>query len=424
MLDPRPGRTESRAPTARRRPTRVINKSTLKKTWMKHRDARQDAGRAGFDNVTAQAFVANLEPNIENIEKLIRKGTFGFSPLKAVFIPKGDKWRMICIPTVRDRLVQRVIAEYLASKQNTKQQLPIYDPFSFGFIPERGTKLALEKAIELRNQYGWCLKTDIESFFDSIPRADLKARIKTVMRGHSLTDILCKVVDCEVYEKKHQADKIAQQGIKKGCGIRQGMPLSPMLSNLALSKFDAAVRKRNLIMVRYADDLMFFFKTEAEMLAGEKFVRAELAKLSLSIPLDGKTQRLKPKVSVEFLGREIFHSEVNGYRGRVSTKQVEKILGRLRDEYSLKKRIAEKSNFQATVAELGRSVSSYLGIYRDADNFTHFEVRLRTEFRKILSQFFLDIFGLDALTRLTKESRVFLGIEDLQIPPPVNDLGV
>ena len=401
----------------------MINKSTLKRTWITHRDARADAGRPGIDNVSAQAFVANLEPNIEKIEKKIRDGTFGFSPLRAAFIPKGEKWRMICIPTVRDRLVQRVIADHLASKQNTKQQLPIYDPYSFGFIPERGTKLAIEKAVQLRNQYDWCLKTDIESFFDSIPRADLKARIKTAMRGHSLTHLLCKVVDCEIQEKKNQADKVIQQGIKKGCGLRQGMPLSPVLSNLALSKFDLAVRKRGLLMVRYADDLMFFFKTEADMLGGEKFVREELAKLSLSIPLDGKTQRLKPKASVEFLGREIFFSELNGYRARISNKQIKKILERLNDEYSLHKRIAKKSNFQDTVLELGRSVSSYLGIYRDADNFKHFEVQLRTEFRKILSQFFKDIFGQDDLSNLTSESRVFLGIEDLQIPIPTNDLG-
>lgn len=422
MLDPQPGRTDKGTRT--RRPIRVINKSTLKSAWLRHRDSRANAGRAGFDNVSAQAFAANLEPNLEMIAKLIRNHRFGFDPLKPAFIPKGDKWRMICIPTVRDRLVQRVIADYLAAKQNTPQQLPIYSPFSFGFIPERGTKSAIEKAIELRNQYDWCLKTDIESFFDSIPREYLKDRIRTAMRRHSLTDILCKVVECDIRKKEYQTERLAQQGLKRGCGLRQGMPLSPLLSNLALSKFDAAIRKKRLVMVRYADDLMLFFKSEAEMLAGEEFVRSELGKLELSIPLDGKTQKIKPKGSVEFLGRELFHSEIYGYRARVSEKQIKKILQRIREDYSLQKRISKKSNFQETVLELGRSASSYLGIYKDASNFPHFEVELRTEYRKVLRRLFLDIFGNDSLNKVSKESLLFLGIEDLKIPSPINDLDV
>jgi hypothetical protein len=244
------------------------------------------------------------------------------------------------------------------------------------------------------------------------------------MRGHSLTSILCKVVDCEIKEQSHQRDKIARQSIKRGCGLRQGMPLSPILSNLALSKFDAAVRKQKLIMVRYADDLIFFFKTEDEMLAGEQFIRSELAKYELSIPINGKTQRIKPRASVEFLGREIFHSEIDGYHARVSDKQIKKIVEHLHQEYSLRKRIIEKSNFQETVVQLARSVSSYLGIYRDAHNFKHFENQLRAEFRKILSQFFMDILGRDALTKLTNENRNFLGIGHLDIPSAVNDLGL
>jgi len=419
LLDPQPGRTDKGERKIRSRPIRVINKTTLKQAWLRHRDSGVDAGRPGLDNVTALTFVSNLEPNLERIAKSIRDGKFGFSPLKAAFIPKGDKERMICIPTVHDRLVQRVIADYLS----VKKRLPIYDPFSFGFIPERGTRLAIEKTVELRGQYDWCLKTDIEAFFDSIPRVYLKARIRTAMRGHSLTNILCKVVDCEIKEQIHQRDKILRQGIKKGCGLRQGMPLSPILSNLALSKFDSAVRKKKLVMVRYADDLIFFFKTEDEMLAGELFVRNELANYELSIPINGKTQRIGPRGSVEFLGREIFHSETDGYRARVSGKQIRKIVEKLHQEYSLRKRIIEGSNFQETVVQLARSVSSYLGIYRDAYNFTHFENRLRTEFRTILSQFFIDIFGQDALTKLTNENRNFLGIGRLDIPPAVNDLG-
>ncbi len=61
------------------------------------------------------------------------------------------------------------------------------------------------------------------------------------------------------------------------------MPLSPILSNLALSKFDNAIRKRNMVMVRYVDDLILFFKSEAEMKEGEKFIRDQLSKYDFDL---------------------------------------------------------------------------------------------------------------------------------------------
>lgn len=418
MLDPKPGRTGSRIS----RPTKILSKQALKTAWRNSRDSGIGAGRPGIDNVSALQFEASLDRNLDMIVRTIKDGSFGFSRLKPVFIPKdgSDKKRMICIPIVRDRLVQRAIVQYLT----TRKCLPIYDPHSFGFIQERGVKRAIEKAVELRGQFDWCLKADIVSFFDRIPRDHLKNQIKTAMRGHSLTHLLCKAVDCEVYERGDQKEELAKQGLEKKRGLRQGMPLSPILSNLALSKFDNAIRQRNIVMVRYVDDLILFFKSEAEMKEGEKFVREQLAKYDLSIPIDGKTQRIGPKGSFDFLGREIFHSQTDGYCARVSSGQIKKILDGLRDEYSLKKRISEKSNFQETVVKLGRSVSSYLGIYRDAYNFADFDRQIREAFRNILSQFFIEIFGVDSLASLSKEVRNFLGIGDLVIPAAGSDLEI
>src|SRR5947199_9511926 len=106
------------------------------------------------------------------------------SRLRPVFIRKlnSDKERVICIPTVRDRVVQRAIVHYLDSSK----RLPIYNPSSFGFIKGQGTKKAIDKAVELRSLYEWCVKADVESFFDRVPRPFLKERISAVLQNHSL----------------------------------------------------------------------------------------------------------------------------------------------------------------------------------------------------------------------------------------------
>lgn len=422
MLDPRPGRTINKIRQKPSALSRVISKKNLRIAWDDSRDSTLDAGRAGIDNQSPASFGANLDRSIEKIADEIKRGHFGFSPLKAALIPKADsdKSRLICIPTVRDRLVQKTIVAHL----NKTKRLPIYDPFSFGFIPgnDRGTKKAIEKVIELRAKYDWCLKTDIESFFDRIPREYLKVRIKTAMRGHSLTNLICKAVDCEIHERPDQKAELEKLKIERKRGVRQGMPLSPILSNLALSEFDGEIRKRRLVMVRYADDLIFFFKTEDELLRGESIVRSALDKIRLTIPVGGKTQPIKPRCEVEFLGREIFYSEKLGYLNRISSRQIKKIKERMAEEYSYEKLRSKKINLQDAIVQISRSVSSYLGMYKDAHNFQNFDRELRTTYRAILSEIFAKIFGKESLEKLNESDRDFLGIGYLNIPPPVDDL--
>src|SRR5262249_38461208 len=154
---------------------------------------------------------------LEIIVNEMRNGSYGFSPLRPVFIPKpnSEKERMICVPTVRDRLVQRAIIHYL----DREKKFPIYNQSSFGFIRGRGgTKQAIKVALKCREQSDWCLKTDIESFFDRIPREYLKNQIRYALGHHSLVPILDKVVACEVSEGKY-ATKIQKQNIKRGWGV-------------------------------------------------------------------------------------------------------------------------------------------------------------------------------------------------------------
>jgi RNA-directed DNA polymerase len=90
---------------------------------------------------------------------------------------------MVCIPTVRDRWIQRVVAQYITSRK----LFPIYNSSSFGFIKGRGTHEAIETVLKLRGKYGWCLKTDIEAFFDRVPRQYLKNRVHECLKVHSIT---------------------------------------------------------------------------------------------------------------------------------------------------------------------------------------------------------------------------------------------
>jgi RNA-directed DNA polymerase len=406
------------------RPTKILSKSKLRIAWNDSRDSSPNAAKPGIDNVTAAGFAANLDHNLSVLAGRLRRGQYGPSPLKAVFIPKpnSEKERMICIPTVADRLVQRTIVLYL----DNKEKFPIYNSSSFGFLRDLGTAAAITTAVTYRQYYDWCLKTDIESFFDRIPRQYLKNRVAQTLGRHSLVPIISRFIDCEVRPSIWNRTKIQKSGIQMGAGIRQGMPLSPILANLVLSEFDNRIQKRGIKMVRYADDIAAFFRTKHEAQEGHKFISDALAQIKLTIPGlsdDSKTQLIGPSDPIDFLGREIVRvGSDNRAVWRVSTKQIRKIVSRLEDEYTLKARLKADSNFQETVVDLWDSIAAYFSIYKGAYNYLSLDSALRGASSRIIGDIFLELFGERALANTTPDERKFLGMSHVDFDESANDI--
>jgi RNA-directed DNA polymerase len=421
MLAPQPGRTGNGP-----RPTKILSKAVLSKVWAESRDSTTRAGRPGIDKEAARQFGSNLDSNLAHIARQLGNGTYGFSKLRVVFVPKpdSDRERVICIPTVRDRLVQRAIGEHIRSRS----LFPIYNNSSFGFIKGLGPHDAIERTLQLREAYPWCLKTDIQSFFDKIGRPRLRAQVKKYLRGSSLEVLVLRIVDCEVKLISKNREQLRRHGLTPGLGIRQGMPLSPLLANLALVDFDKEVEGRGIEMVRYADDLALFFRNKEDALDGRKYIKLLLKTFELSIPEfgeDSKTKIISRSDPLEFLGREIVHlGRINSFVARVSQRQIDKIKTKLMREFSFDKRLEDKSNLQDTVVELSRSIAAYLGIYRDAHNYRNLENELKGLRQSILTGIFRDLFGYECLQALSREGMKFLGIEASSTIEPNVELDV
>jgi RNA-directed DNA polymerase len=405
------------------RPSRILSRAALLAAWRTSRDATKDPGAAGIDEMTAFQFSSRLETNITSLAKAIRAGNYGPSRLRAILIPKPNSTskRIICIPTVRDRVVQRAIIEYLDRAHKLPDSLS-----SYGFIRGRGPKSAISRAVSFRAQYDWCIKTDIEAFFDRIPRNELKARVDRALPRCSVVPLIKKVIDCEISETRLIKSELTKQGVKFGVGLRQGMPLSPVLANLALSEFDHEIGSAQIPMIRYADDILLFFPSKEVAENGLMFVKWRLKKHGFEIPElsdNSKTRIIPPKEGLDFLGREIVYlGSENRFVSRISRRQIAKIRNQLEDEYSFENRLTEHSNFQQTVVDLAKSISAYLGIYKDAYNYAVLDSELRSVTRSVLVNLFEDIFGASVLDKVTDRGRNFLGIGDLIMPDPSNDL--
>jgi RNA-directed DNA polymerase len=401
------------------KPIKILSKKNLFAAWKDSRDATSDPGRPGLDGLTAEQFALRVDERLATLSTELRTGRYYPSRLKAVFIPKPNsaKERLICIPVIRDRIVQRAIVNYLV----VKDRFPIENEFSFGFIKGRGTNQALTRALELRQSYDWCLKSDIESFFDKIPRADAKQRVSSALKGSSVTPLIHSFIDCEIKAAPLTRHKLRKQGIASGIGLRQGMPLSPILANLVLADFDASFRRARIEMVRYADDLMLFFHSKAAAQDGFSFVKSQLSAQGLTIPdlggEDSKTQIVAPKQAVYFLGLELVYLEsTGGYVKRVGRKQLAKIEQRLEEEYNYDNLRKERVNFQQAVADLGRSIASYMRLYRGVYDYPRLDSELRRVARKVLGGIFEDVFGVGVLNGVTDDGKDFLGLGTLEFP--------
>lgn len=364
----------------------------------------------GVDGVSINDFAANYKDNIGKLHRAFSEKKFSFSKLKPVLILKpSGKYRLICVPTVADRLVQRILLSFLANRYHAQ----LANSISFGFVKGRSVKQAAELACNYRKSQPWVFKTDITSFFDTVDRGILGSAIQKRIKERSLHPLLLSVLDCEVADSS-RADtrRVAQLGIRKGVGVRQGMPLSPLFSNLLLQSFDRVVEKNGFRAVRYADDLIFFCDSRVDCLRIANFCKAEFDKIGLKIPAldDEETKSIiyEPSQPAEFLGLEMTPVG-KAYELRLSKKQIQ----RLREEMLNYGSVKELLSRGITLATLGSRLSAkrngYLAAYDICKNIEHVNNELQDIERKCLLRIYQKDLNID-IPALKAEARTFLGL--------------
>ncbi|MFN7147797.1 MAG: reverse transcriptase domain-containing protein, partial [Myxococcota bacterium] len=119
----------------------------------------------GVDGVTWEAYGADLDARLLDLQDRIHRGSYHPQPVRRVHIPKGDgRMRPLGIPALEDKIVQQAARMVLE---------PIYESmfmgFSYGFRPGRGQHDALNALAEaISRKTSWVLDADIRSFFDTI----------------------------------------------------------------------------------------------------------------------------------------------------------------------------------------------------------------------------------------------------------------
>jgi len=242
----------------------------------------------GVDGVTWDTYGEGLEPRLVDLHDRIHRGAYRARPSRRVYIPKPDgRERPLGIAALEDKIVQRALVEVLNAVWEED-----FLGFSYGFRPGRGQHDALDAlAVGIdRRGVNWILDADIAGFFDTVNHDWLLRFVEHRIADRRVTRLIRKWLKAGVME-----DGVVTPGT---VGTPQGAVISPLLANIYLHYvFDLWAnqwRKRHahgdIIIVRYADDVVVGFEHEADATRFLDEMRERLAAFALT--LHGEKTRL------------------------------------------------------------------------------------------------------------------------------------
>lgn len=358
----------------------VFSEATLTSAWGKYRSRLSKTTAVGIDGVKRDDFATNIKNEIAEIVALARTGKYVFKPLRPYAIPKtGGKTRLINVPTIRDRFVQRVLLDFLIEEYGLKWKIP--NSFTSMGIEGEGVHSILQRAAQEITWTDYVVKADLSKYFDTIDRVLLKDMLRKRVRQRSLHPILCSVVDCETATNSHAYRAIVTaNGIQTGRGIRQGMPLSPVYSYLFLSDID---KQTGDGFFRYVDDMLFISPTKEDVEAKFLHYKERAEKRGLKIhPLEfgtnGKTVLLGPTESIEFLGLTIRRSHA-GNTFRVPNESKKRIRQAAEDalQISPTDKSKQKGWVYANIQRATNLIRNYRSAYSICEDWDAFERELK-----------------------------------------------
>jgi RNA-directed DNA polymerase len=235
----------------------------------------------GVDGLTWQDYEADLDRNIEDLHDRVQRGAYRALPSRRQYIPKPDgRQRPIAIAALEDKIVQRATAAVLST---------IYEEeflgFSYGFRPNRSQHDALDALVVgiTSTRVNWILEVDVRSFFDEVSQPWLMKFLEHRIADPRILHLIQKWLKAGILE-----DGVVTVS-EKGTG--QGSVISPLLANAYLHySYDLwAERWRqreatgDMIIVRYADDIVVGFEHETDARRFWDAMRDRLQEFSLSL---------------------------------------------------------------------------------------------------------------------------------------------
>lgn len=341
---------------------RVLDYGNINRAY---RQVMTNSGSGGIDGMETTGLKPWLGKHINTLREEILTERYEVSAVRKVEIRKPEGgMRMLCIPTVKDRLIQQCIYQEM-----NRYYEPLFSESSYGFRPGRSAHQAIKQATKyIKEGKEWVVDIDLEKFFDKIDHDRLMQRLSKGIGDKRLLRLIRAYLKAGIMEGGLTEQRIA--------GTPQGGPLSPLLSNIVLDELDKELESRGHSFCRYADDCNIYVNSRK---AGERVMISIVSYIEKKLKL--KVNYAKSGVrhcsDVKFLGYTIMGDGMN----RVADKSIKRLKDRIR-EITRRNRGAK---FDTVIKELNFIITGWSAYFKLANtwlsNFIELDGWIRRKLR-------------------------------------------
>lgn len=197
-------------------------------------------------------FEYDLLDNIIGLARELQSKTYRHGKY-AHMIVNDNKRRDIAVASVRDRIVHRLLYDYLVPIWD---KTFIYDAWSCR--RNKGLHGAIDRAQSFMRRYrdAWVWRADITKLFDSVDRATMKQLLRRRVTDEVALWLLDDVLD-------------SYYSFDEDRGIPIGNLTSQILANIYLNEFDRYMKHalKPYAYLRYGDDWLCFAASRAELVS-------------------------------------------------------------------------------------------------------------------------------------------------------------
>ena len=350
---------------------------------------KSNKGASGIDKMSVEEIDEYFSKHIEEIKTSIWEKKYRPRAVKRVYIPKPNgKKRPLGIPVVVDRVIQQAVAQVFSELYDE-----CFSEHSYGFRPNRSAHQAMEEVLFYLNEgCEWVIDIDIEKYFDTVNHDKLISILREKVKDDVTLHLVRSFLRAGIME-----DGIIRRNEE---GVPQGGPLSPILSNIYLDRFDKELESRGLRFVRYADDCNIFVKSEMSANRVMKSVSSWLErKLFLKVNMT-KTKVVRPSNS-SFLGFTFWRNK-DGWKSKPTYDRKQKLCKKIKEVLCRKKASAlPLSTVFTKVNQIVRGWINYFRIGSMKTFLTEFGEWLRHKIRVII------------LKQWKKPKRIYTNLQNL-----------
>ena len=197
----------------------------------------------GIDRISNRLFKDRVTENINVIYRKVHNGTYQFSQYREKLLSRGAERypRVISIPTIRDKLTQKAIAEILELVFGA--QTPLLHSIIRDVISTYHSGL-----------YQNVLRLDVENFYPSIKHDLLMKKVQKKIKKKELLHLISNAISRRTVARSNSKDRTITN-----IGVPQGLSISNILANIYLLEMDKKYLNIPTIrFFRYVDDILIF----------------------------------------------------------------------------------------------------------------------------------------------------------------------